>query len=59
MDNFKTSLFRRDILLSEALTDISILSHDAAYENDIVPCIEIDKPPVVYKFCNIFGTLVL
>ena len=59
MDNFKTSLHRRDAILSETLTDISILSHNAAYESDIMTCIEIDEQVMVYMFCNVFRTLVL
>ena len=29
------------------------LSHDVASGSDITPCIEIDKPIVVYIFCNV------
>ena len=30
----------------------SVLSHDVASGSDIMPCNEIDKPQVVYRFSN-------
>ena len=29
------------------------LSHDIAFVSDILPCNKIDKPLVVYRFCNV------
>ena len=51
--NLNQSVIGSDCIVRMIHIAYSMLSHDVVSGSDITPCNKIDKPLVVYRFCNI------